>query len=221
MCSPSRRGLGARRHGYASNIPCMISSTHCWDEAPLLALDFIGRASLGADLSAGGTSTASGTSSRRDTACLASLHSRNWSWAVGRMRSEATFQWFLDGGLRVIAIFGLWKKSVGISSGVYSNNGAEVSLKSQGKPTWQISSPPGCPLQRVWSRKPLSWTGAGGSLLTSNISLLATSNRTGCCSAIGITLLTSDGFTNRSLEEVILSSNADWEPALCHSFKCM
>ena len=204
-----------------SNIPCVISNTCCGDKAPLLASDFTGRASLGADSSAGSTSTASGASLRCDAACLASLHSQNWSWAIERTRSEAVFQWSLDGGLRVIAIFGLWKRSVGISSGVYSNSGVELLLKSQGKPTWRISSPPGCRLQRVWSLKHLSWTGAGGSSLTSNISLLATSNSMGCCSAVGITLFTSDGFTNRSLEEVILSSDADWEPTLCHSFKRM
>ena len=49
----------------------------------------------------------------------------------------------------------------------------------------------------------------------SNIALLATSTRTGCCNAAGITLLVPKELTNRSLEEAILSSNADWEPAMC------
>ena len=53
-----------------------------------------------------------------------------------RMRFEAVFQWSLDSGLRVIANFGLWKSSVGIASGMNSNSSAELSPKSQGKPTW-------------------------------------------------------------------------------------
>ena len=149
------------------------------------------------------------------------LRSRNRYWVIGRTRSEVTFQWSSDGGTSIIAIFGLWKRSRGISSVVYSNSGMELSPNSRGKPTRGISSPPGCQLQRVWSLKPLSWAEASGSSLTSNIALLATSNRTGCCSAIGTTQLASEGFTNRSLEEVILSSDVDWEPALCHSFRRM
>ena len=109
----------------------MISNTRCGDKASLLSSDFMGRDLLGADSSVGGTSTASGSSSRPDAACLASHHSQNWSWAIERTRSEAVFQWSLDGGLRVIAIFRLWKRPVGISSGMYSNSGTELSPKTK------------------------------------------------------------------------------------------
>ena len=100
-----------------SNIPCVISITHCGDEASLLSSAFLGRDLLGEDSSVGGTSTTSDSSSRHNATCLASRHSQNWSWAVVRMRSEAVFQWSLDGGLRVITNFELWKSSVGIASG--------------------------------------------------------------------------------------------------------
>ena len=46
------------------------------------------------------------------------------------MRSEVVFQWSLDGGLRVIANFGLWKSSIGIASGMNSNSGGELLPKS-------------------------------------------------------------------------------------------
>ena len=45
------------------------------------------------------------------------------------------FQWSLDGGLRVITNFGLWKSSWGIISDSYSNRGEELSLKRRGKAT--------------------------------------------------------------------------------------
>ena len=175
----------------------------------------------GVDSAVGDTSAPADPTSRCNAACLASCHSRSWSCATGSTRSEAVFQWSLDGGLRVIANFGLWKSSVGITSGTYSNSGEEVSPKRWGRPTRQVRSPPGCWVQMVWSLKPMSWVGARSSSLTSSISLLATSNRTGCCRATGSTLLPSEVLTKRSQDEVILSSNSIWEPALCHSFKHM
>ena len=125
-----------------SSIPCVISNTRCGDEASLLSLAFIRRDSLGADSSVGGTSITTGSSSRHNTACLASCCSRNWSWAIVRMRSEAVFQWSLDGGLRVITNFGLWKRSVGIAYGTYSNSSAELSPKKSRKtyPVNKVSS---------------------------------------------------------------------------------
>ena len=195
--------------------------THCRDEASWLSSAFLGRDSLGTDTSIGDTSTPSDPSSRRNTACLASHRSQSWSCTTGRTRSEAVFQWSLDGGLRVITNFGLWKSSGGIISGTYSNRGEELSPRRRGKPTRQVRSSPGCWVQMVWSLKPLSWAGAGGSSLTSSISLLAMSNRTGCCRATGSMLLTSERLTKRSRDEVILSSDSVWEPALCHSFKRM
>ena len=204
-----------------SNIPCMMSITHCQDEASRLSSAFLGRDLLGADSSVGDTSTPFNPSSRHNTACLASCRSRSWSCTTGRMRSEAVFQWSLDGGLRVIANFRLWKSSGEIISGTYSNSGEELSPSRQGKPTRRVRSYPGCWLQRVWSLKPLSWAGAGGSSFTSSISLLARSNRMGCCRATRNTLLPSEGLTKRSRDEVILSSDSIREPALCHSFKRM
>ena len=136
MCAPNLVKAWSRVAWMCSNIPCVISNTRCGDEASLLSLGLIGEDSLGADLSARGTSTTSGSSLRHNATCLASCHSWNCSWAVVRMRSEAVFQWSLDGGLRVIANFGLWKSSVGIASGMNSNSGVELSPKSQGKPTW-------------------------------------------------------------------------------------
>ena len=202
-----------------SNIPCVMSITHCRDEASRLSSAFLGRDSPGADTADGDTSTPSDPSSRCNTACLASRRSQSWSCITGGRRSEAVFQWSLDGGLRVIANFGLWKSSGGIISETYSNRGEELSPRRWGKPTWRVRSSPGCWVQMVWSLKPLSWAGAGGSSLTSSISLLAMSNRTGCCRATRSTLLTSEGLTKRSRDEVILPSDSVWEPALCHSFK--
>ena len=204
-----------------SNIPCIMSITGCRDKSSWLSSAFLGRGSPGADTSVGDTSTPSNPSSRHNTACLASHYSQSWSCTTGRTRSEAVFQWSLDGGLRVISNFGLWKSSGGIISGTYFNRGKELSPKRWGKPTRQVRSSPGCWVQMVWSLKPLSWAGAGGSSLTSSISLLATSNRTGCCRATRSMLLTSEGLTKRSWDEVILSSDSIWEPALCHSFKRM
>ena len=204
-----------------SNIPCIMSITRCWDEASRLSSAFLGRDLPGADTTIGDTSTPSDPSSRCNTACLASCCSWSWSCTTGRTRSEAVFQWSLDGGLRVITNFGLWKSSGGIISGTYSNRGEELSPKRWGKLTQQVRSSPGCWVQRVWSLKPLSWAGAGGSSLTSSISLLAMSNRMGCCRVTGRMLLTSEGLTKRSRDEVILSSDSVWEPTLCHSFKRM
>ena len=204
-----------------SNIPCIMSITRCRDEASWLSSAFLGRDSPGADTAGGDTSTPSDPSSRCNTTCLASRRSWSWSCTMGRTRSEAVFQWSLDGGLRVIANFRHWKSSGGIISGTYSNRGEELSPTRWGKPTRQVRSSPGCWVQIVWSLKPLSWAGAGGSSLTSSISLLAMSNRTGCCRATGSMLLISEGLTKRSQDEVILSSDSVWELALCHSFKCM
>ena len=118
-----------------SNIPCVMSITHCRDEASRLSSAFLGRDSLGADTSGGDTSTPSDPSSRCNTASLASRCSQSWSCTMGRMRSEAVFQWSLDGGLRVITNFGPWKSSGGIISGTYSNRGEELSPTRWGKPT--------------------------------------------------------------------------------------
>ena len=115
-----------------SNIPCIVSITHCWDEASVLSSASIGRDSLGVDSTVGDTSAPSDPSSRRNAACLASCRSQSRSCITGRMRSEAVFQWSLDSGLRVIANFGLWKSSRGIISGSYSNRGEELSPKRQG-----------------------------------------------------------------------------------------
>ena len=119
-----------------SNIPCIMSITRCRDESSQLSSAFLGRDLLGADTTVGDTSTPSDPSSRCNTACLASRRSRSWSCITGRTRSEAVFQWSLDGGLRVIANFRLWKSSGGIISGTYSYRGEKLSPRRWGKLTW-------------------------------------------------------------------------------------
>ena len=137
------------------NIPCIVSITHCWDEASLLSSASIGRDSPGADSSVGDTSASSNPSSRCNTACLASCCCRSWPCIKGRTRSEAVFQWSLDGGLRVIANFGLWKSSGGIISESYSNRGEELSLKRWGQVFSRLLGPDGVEpetseLDRTW-----------------------------------------------------------------------
>ena len=199
----------------------MVSITHCLEEASPLPSASTGRDLPGADASVGNASAPLDPSSRCNAACLASRHCQSMPCIKGRMRSETMFQWSLDGGLSVITNFGLWKSYGGIISDSCSNRGEELSPKRRGKPTWQVRSSPGCWVQTVWSWKPLSWTGARGSSLASSISLVAMSNRMGCCIAIGSTLLISERLTKRSQDEVTLSSDSAWEPAMCHTFRCM
>ena len=204
-----------------SKISCMVSITRCLEESSPLPSASTGRDFPGVDASVGDASAPSYPSSRCNAACLASRRCWSVPCIKGRTRSETMFQWSLDGGLRVIANFGLWKSSWGIISDSYSNRGEELLPKRRGKPTQRVRSSPGCWVQTVWSLKPLSWTGAGGSSLAISISLVATSNRTGCCIATGSTLLISERLTKRSQDEVTLSSDSVWEPAMCHTFRRM
>ena len=113
----------------------MVSIARCLEEASLLPPASTGRDLPGADASVGDASAPSDSPSRRNAACLASHCCQSVPCIKGRMRSEAMFQWSLDGGLRVIANFRLWKSSWGIISDSYSNRGEELSPKRWGKPT--------------------------------------------------------------------------------------
>ena len=144
-----------------SNISCIVSITHCLDEASPLSSASTRRDLPGADASVRDTSAPSDPSSRPKAVCLASRRCRSLPCIKGRMRSESVFQWSSDGGLRVITNFGLWKSSGGIISESYSNRGEELLPKRWGKPTRRVRSSLGCWIQTVWSLKPLSWTGAG------------------------------------------------------------
>ena len=51
--------------------------------------------------------------------------------------------------------------------------------------------------------------------------LEATSNKMGCCTTTGSTLLISERPTKRSQDEASLSSDSAWELAMCHTCRCM
>ena len=167
----------------------------------------------GAGASFGDTSAPSDSPSRSCSAHLASCHRLIISTVKGNMRSEVMFQWSPEGGLRFIAILDPCIGPWGNFSGLYSSMDVVASPRKWGKVTWRNNSPPDCWVHMVWSLKPLKERGAMGSPVLVMVSLVATSNKMGCCATTGITSLILETLTNIRCDKLSLSADSTLEPA--------
>ena len=239
----SARRVRARVQSNSRTLPisCIVWRWRAWTCASISRVAFKTRSLLGVVLigsatplppasgwgdhpgvgaSVGDTFAPSDLPFRPWTAHLASCHRLDSSNDKGRMRSKAMFQWSVEGGLRLSALFWPCLRLWGNFSDSYSSRDELLSPRKQGKVIWWANSPPGCWLQTVWSLKPLKERGDIGSPMSPMVSLDATSNKTGCCTTAGITSLISEMFTNRRHDAVHLSSDSSSEPAECHTFNC-
>ena len=60
-----------------------------------------------------------------------------------------------------------------------------------------------------------------GSPVLFMVSLVATSNETGCCTTTGITSLVSEMLTGVGHDELSLFADSTLEPVACHTCRCM